>query len=75
MLRTYPGLSEAHNIFHSRTCYFPKSRKSELHNILHGIRMHVKFCSFQRIPICVWSVIYIYIVLVQFVNVKVYTLL
>ena len=25
---------------------------------------------FLRIPICVWSVIYIYIVLVQFVNVK-----
>ena len=35
-------------IFHSY--YFPKSRKSELHNVLHGIRVHVKFCSLNTFP-------------------------
>ena len=31
--------------------YLPKSRKSELHNVLHGIRAPLKFCSFRHIPI------------------------
>ena len=31
--------------------YFPKSRKSELHNVPHGIGVHVRFCSFNIIPI------------------------
>ena len=46
MLRTYPGLREEQSIFY---CFygFPKrSRKSELHNVLHETRAaHVKFCS------------------------------
>ena len=46
MLRTY--IPEAQR----RTIYFPllllpKSRKSALHNVLHGIRVQVKFCSFK----------------------------
>ena len=47
MLRTYqyPRVREEQFIFHC--FYFPKSRKSALHNVLHGIRVHVKFCSFN----------------------------
>ena len=47
MLRTYqyPRLREEKFIFHC--FYFPKSRKSALHNVLHGIRVQVKFCSFK----------------------------
>ena len=47
MLRTYqyPRLREEQFIFHC--FYVPKSRKSALHNVLHGIRMQVKFCSFK----------------------------
>ena len=26
---------------------FPKSRKSELHNVLHGVSVNLKFCSFN----------------------------
>ena len=48
MLRTYPSLREKQYSFHSY--YFPKSRKSELHNVLHGIRVHVKFCSLNTFP-------------------------
>ena len=49
--------------------YFPKSRKSELHNVLHGIRAHVKCCSFNTFPLGMVN-IYIYAVLVQFIYVK-----
>ena len=47
MLRTYqyPRLREEQFIFHC--FYFPKSRKSALHYVLHGIRVQVKFCSFK----------------------------
>ena len=47
MLRTYqyPRLREEQFIFHC--FYFPKYRKSALHNVLHGIRVQVKFCSFK----------------------------
>ena len=47
MLRTYqyPRLREEQFIFHC--FYVPKSRKSALHNVLHGIRVQVKFCSFK----------------------------
>ena len=49
--------------------YFPKSRKSELHNVLHGIRAHVNFFSFNTFLMGMVN-IYIYIVLVQFITVK-----
>ena len=47
MLRTYqyPRLREEQFIFHC--FYFPKSRKPALHNVLHGIRVQVKFCCFK----------------------------
>ena len=33
--------------------YFPKSRKSELHNVLHGVRaVNLKFCSFNTLLLC-----------------------
>ena len=45
MLRTYPRLREEQFIFY---CFcFPKCRKSELHNVLHGILVHVNFFSFN----------------------------
>ena len=46
MLRTYPRLREKQFIFYC--FYFPKSRKSDLHNnVLHGIIVHVNFFSFN----------------------------
>ena len=30
--------------------YFPKSRKSELHNV--GVRVNLKFCSFNTLLLC-----------------------
>ena len=32
--------------------YFPKSRKSELHNVLYGVRVNLKFCSFNTLLLC-----------------------
>ena len=33
--------------------YFPKSRKSELHNVLHvGVRVNLKLCSFNTLLLC-----------------------
>ena len=61
------NIPEEQFIFHF--FYFPKSRKSELPNVLHGIRAHVKFCSFNTFPLGMVN-IYIYIVLVQFIYVK-----
>ena len=55
MLRTYPRLGQEQFIFH---CFnFPKSRKSELHNVFHGIRVRVKVFSFNTFLLCVWSII------------------
>ena len=55
MLRTYLRLRQERFIFH---CFnFPKSRKSELHNVLHGIRVRVKVFSFNTFVLCVWSII------------------
>ena len=45
MLRTYPRLREEQFIFHRFTFVNLSARKSELHNVLHEIRVHVKFCS------------------------------
>ena len=55
MLRTYPRLRQEQFIFH---CFnFPKSRKSELHNVLHGIRVRVKVFSFNTFLLWIWSII------------------
>ena len=48
---------------------FQNPENPELHNVLHGIRAHVKFCSFNTFPLGMVN-IYIYIVLVQFIYVK-----
>ena len=65
MLRTYqyPRLREEQFIFHC--FYFPKSRKSALHNVLHGIRVQVKFCSFNTYLLCMVNntfALYLYII-------------
>ena len=67
LLENAKNIPEEQFIFHF--FYFPKSRKSELHNVLHGIRAHVKFCSFNTFPLGMVN-IYIYIVLVKFIYVK-----
>ena len=48
MLSTYPSVREEKIIFHC--FYFPKSRESR--NVLHGIRVHVKYCCFNTFPLC-----------------------
>ena len=67
MLRTYkyPRLREEQFIFHC--FYFPKSRKSALHNALHGIRVQLKFCSFNIYLLSMVNntfVLYLYISLI-----------
>ena len=45
MLRIYPRLGEEQSVFFT-TLTFLNIIKSELHIVLHGIRVRVKFCSF-----------------------------
>ena len=69
MPRTYPRFREQQFIFH---CFsFPKSGKSELHNVLHWIRKRVKVVLSSTHSYCAPSVKYIYILLVQFIKVKI----
>ena len=57
MLRTYPRLREKQFIFY---CFcFPKCRKSELHNVLHWILVHVNFFLSTH-SYCTWSIIYLH---------------